>query len=305
MTRHRFALAIVWCVGIARIADAATLCATRGGSVKLRTTCRPHETTIDPASLGLQGPPGLNAWERPCPADSVRVGGTCVDIYEASVWSIPPGNAALVDKIEKGEVTLADLTGAAAVQIAPASTFDCFDPQPPPSFPITGNWTDPLYAVSIAGVHPTGCVSWLQAEQACALSGKRLLTNQEWQRAAAGTPDPGVDDGVSSCVITGGPENTGSRSACVSNWGARDMVGNLYEWVADWGEHATGCSVWSDAFGTDESCVGGDGLYHIPGVLARGGYWGLTGGVYAGILAAHQVNPPTFGVEGIGFRCGR
>jgi hypothetical protein len=305
MKRYGVALVIASALGFTLPAAASTLCATHGGSVKLRDTCRPRETAIDATSLGLQGPPGLNAWERPCPPDSVRVAGTCVDKYEASIWSIPAGNTALLDKVQKGEVTLADLTGGGAVQYAPASFFICFDPLLPATFPISGNWTDPFYAVSVPGVHPTGCLSWLQAEQACALSGKRLLTNQEWQRAAAGTPDPGVDDGLTSCVITGGPENTGSRSACVSNWGVHDMVGNLYEWVADWGEHATGCTLWSDEFGTDESCVGGDGVYHLPGVLARGGYWGLTGGVYAGVFAAYQVNFPYTAVEGIGFRCGR
>ena len=37
----------------------------------------------------------------------------------------------------------------------------------------------------------------------------------------------------------------------------------------------------------------------------RGGYWGLTGGVNAGVFAVFGLNAPTFSVEGIGFRCGR
>jgi hypothetical protein len=62
----------------------------------------------------------------------------------------------------------------------------------------------------------------------CALSGKRLLTNQERQRAAAGTPDPGTDDGGTHCNIggLGVPLNTGARAKCAPNWGAFDMVGN-------------------------------------------------------------------------------
>lgn len=39
-------------------AQAAYLCATRKGAVKLRETCKPKETVIDPLALGLQGPKG-------------------------------------------------------------------------------------------------------------------------------------------------------------------------------------------------------------------------------------------------------
>ena len=57
------------------------------------------------------------------------------------------------------------------------------------------------YAVSVAGVLPSTCLTWFQAEQACRLSGKRLITNQEWQAAAAGTPDPDdADDGTTTCA---------------------------------------------------------------------------------------------------------
>lgn len=39
-------------------ADAAVLCATRKGAVKLRETCRARETAVDAAAVGLQGPQG-------------------------------------------------------------------------------------------------------------------------------------------------------------------------------------------------------------------------------------------------------
>ena len=78
-----------------------------------------------------------------------------------------------------------------------------------------------------------GRESGYQANQACLLSGNRLLPNREWQGAAAGTPDPGAaDDGSTTCVTTGAePANTGSRSSCKSVWGAFDMIGNVDEWV--------------------------------------------------------------------------
>jgi formylglycine-generating enzyme required for sulfatase activity len=238
-----------------------------------------------------------------CAPDAVQVGPTCVDTYEASVWSIPAANTKLITKVQAGTATLADLTAGGATQVGPSvscSPFSAF----PSSFDLTGNWTAPLYAASIAGVSPTACATWFQAEQACALSGKRLLTNQEWQRAAAGTPDPGTDNGTTDCNISaaGGPVNTGSRAACVSNWGAKDMVGNVWEWVGDWGE-AWDCITWSGTFGSDVSCRSGIPLGGtIPGVFGRGGAWfnGTAAGVFAvgGALASDAGNE-------VGFRCAR
>ena len=36
-----------------------------------------------------------------CPADSVKIGNVCIDMYEASVWQIPPSNTALVRKVQQ------------------------------------------------------------------------------------------------------------------------------------------------------------------------------------------------------------
>jgi hypothetical protein len=154
-----------------------------------------------------------------CPPDAVQVGPTCVDKYEASVWQVPPVNTGLIDKIKTGTATLADLTAGGATQLAPADS--CGSPSDyGVLFPATGNWTPVLgssppspgvYAVSIPGVKPSACITWFQAQQACALAGKRLITNGEWQRAAAGTPD-----GAPCLVSAGGHGNTGT-AGCVSS----------------------------------------------------------------------------------------
>src|SRR5262249_53409405 len=115
----------------------------------------------------------------------------------------------LLSKILKGKVTLADLTAGGAVQLGCTSApFN--HAAYSVNFRFWGDWTpipgsDPpspgVYAVSVPGVLPTACTTWFRAEQACALSGKRLPTNQEWQRAAAGTPDPGAaDDETNTCA---------------------------------------------------------------------------------------------------------
>jgi formylglycine-generating enzyme required for sulfatase activity len=248
-----------------------------------------------------------------CPPDAVLVGQTCVDKYEASVWQVPAtslggrSNTGLINKIRKGTVKLADLTAGGATQISPSSSCT---PAIPSTFPLNGQWTAPVYAVSIAGVHPTACVSWFQADQACALSGKRLLTNAEWQRAAAGTPDPGTDNGTTDCNISaaGDATDTGARSSCKSSWGAFDMVGNLYEWVSDWVPLSTTCPGWGSGFffngdfqcfaGADTSSVGGG-----PGALMRGG--DFDNGSDAGVFAIRGSLQPSGSDQFLGFRCGR
>src|SRR5262249_13261632 len=129
-----------------------------------------------------------------CPPDSVKVGNNCIDTYEASVWSIPPRNTSLVKKGQAGNVTLADLTSGGATQLG-CNVAPFNHTAYPPNFPDTGNWTPVpgssppspgVFAVSIPGVLPSTCTTWFQAVQACAVSGKRLVRNEEWQRAAAG-----------------------------------------------------------------------------------------------------------------------
>jgi formylglycine-generating enzyme required for sulfatase activity len=242
-----------------------------------------------------------------CPPDAVQVGTTCVDKFEASVWQVPSASTKLIKKIQQGRATVDDLRSAGAIALGCA----LHNLMPyPATFPATGNWTEPVYAASVAGALPSTCLTWFQAEQACRLSGKRLVTNQEWQAAGAGTPDPGTDNGTTDCnVITQSPSLTGARSACVSKWGAFDMVGNAAEMVADWGPVATQCILWDTAHGTDSSCIGGgfhDGVTGFPSALERGGsYTDEDGGSKAGVFAARQLNPLGHAAPTLGFRCAR
>ena len=239
-----------------------------------------------------------------CPPDAVLVGQTCVDTYEASVWQIPLANKGLINKVKKGTAKLTDLTKGGATEISPSSSCS---PSFSEDFPANGNWRSPLYAVSVPGVPPTACVTWFQAEQACRLAGKRLLTNQEWQAAAAGTPDTsgGADNGSTDCNINsvGDAVNTGSRVNCRSSWGAFDMVGNVGEWVADWMPLSTACPGWSGR-NDDLMCLAGAEATVGPGALLRGGEFGS--GTVAGVFAVSGLLPPFDGGERfIGFRCAR
>ena len=170
--------------------------------------------------------------------------------------------------------------------------------------PHDGSGCKAVYAASIPGVTPSGYVTWFQAAAACANSGKRLLTNQEWTVAALGTPDPGTDNGTTDCNVgsTIAVANTGSRSLCVSDRGAFDMVGNLDEWVADWVPQATACPGWG-FFADDQMCLAGASTVDGPAALLRGGRFGS--GALAGPLCVDARYDAASFLGPVGFRCGR
>jgi formylglycine-generating enzyme len=156
--------------------------------------------------------------------------------------------------IDKWEASLLEVSGGA--EESPRSPFA----------PVDGKR---VRAVSAPGIFPQGYVSAVEAEAACAASGKRLCRAAEWQKACRG-PDkrafgygdrrePGRcnDKGRNPVMALYGarsrgwnwtmmnrPElnqlegtlvRTGAREGCTNGYGVFDMVGNLHEWVADRG----------------------------------------------------------------------
>jgi formylglycine-generating enzyme required for sulfatase activity len=126
----------------------------------------------------------------------VVAGTICLDRYEASVWRVPnptTTNASLARKIQMGKATRADLTAGGATQLGTAGDdyAPCADNGQ--------NCANDIYAVSLPSEVPAAFITWFQAQEACANSGKRLPTNAEWQVGVNGTPDPGPDDGTTAC----------------------------------------------------------------------------------------------------------
>lgn len=256
--------------------------------------------TLLPSAAAAQGAKPLTK----CAPDAVLSGRVCMDKYEASVWRVPEprgGNKGLIKKIQRGKATLADLTKGGATQLGLSS------PDYAPCSENGQNCGD-VYAVSLPQRKPSSSMTWFQAQAACTNAAKHLPSNAEWQAAVVGTPDPGPDDGVTDCRTAfspDGPSLTGSRSGCVSERGVFDMVGNLYEWVADWVPHSTGCTTWGTEISPtgDEHCFAGASQTGDPGALMRGGSY--LSGAKAGPLAIIGTIGPAGWGGGIGFRCAR
>jgi len=240
----------------------------------------------------------------------VPSGSTCVDRFEASLWKVT--NPACVKVIKEG-VKLPAWCLQDAIQVG-VNGVDYTDAK----CQFNGGGCTNIFALSMPGVIPARSINYFIAAAACRNSGKRLPSNAEWQAAALGTPDPWPqDDPARQCNLSGpSAVPTGSRTKCVSDVGAFDMVGNVIEFVADWGALATTGTTWDvfiPGFGGDVSNVGGSPggtIYGLPGTTLRGGSFAFGSGGFgqlAGVYAIDQNGAPNSIGDGTaaGFRCAK
>ena len=247
-----------------------------GTEIKESKLAQVPAANIAANARNLGGKPASAYTPSRCVAGMVKVGPTCIDRYEDSVWSKPNGGT----------------------QYGTSSA----------DYPCNANGNDckgKIFARSVAGVTPSRFITWFQAQQALANSGKHMPTSAEWQQAAAGTPDPGSSPAPQDCNTSStAAVATGSRANCVSSWGAYDMVGNAEEWVADWvAESPSSCPGWG-SFSDDSMCLSGASTTSTgPGALVRGGHF--ASGTAAGTFAVIAIPRPFDFFGTLGFRGAR
>lgn len=153
------------------------------------------------------------------------------------------------------------------------------------------------------GEAPAVMATWRQAKAQCESEGKRLCGDSEWTLACEGPkrlpypygrkrdaaacnidkPHPDVDEAALADPRTAPDEVrrlwqgevSGSRDACVSDYGVRDMTGNVDEWV-----------------------VNESGRPYVSGL--KGGYWGPVRTRCRPMTVAHG---PDFRFYQLGIRC--
>jgi formylglycine-generating enzyme required for sulfatase activity/serine/threonine protein kinase len=188
------------------------------------------------------------------------------------------------------------------------------------------NITDPVGRAQ----HPINCVNWEQARKYCEAQDGRLPTEAEWEFAARGSdgriypwgddkpsaqllnacgkecvawmkknPDPDQPIAAMFSEDDGFPTTApvGSFPKGKSSWGIQDIVGNVWEWVADWYAPYEPSSASTVTPNPSGPAAGSERII-------RGGAW--NGAQPSWVRPAWRFHAiPTNRTHGTGFRCAK
>lgn len=166
------------------------------------------------------------------------------------------------------------------------------------------NWEQPYREK-----HPINCVSHAEAASYCSWKESRLPTEAEWERAARGDDRrryPWGDEHA-NCLYTVMTEegdqgcgknlswSAGMKAKDASPFGARDLAGNVREWVADW---------YAADYYAKAPAANPRGPSQGTKRVARGGSFGTAVSKLMRISNRESYEPSTRSIH-VGFRCAR